>query len=81
MDLKLQGIKIVSTGSTLVVQWFGFGTFTAAAPSSIPGWGTKILQTVWCSQKKKKEKKSSGQLIKPQRAEPYAPPVSNSAEL
>ena len=26
------------------------------APGSIPGWGTKILQAVWCSQKKKKNK-------------------------
>ena len=28
-------------------------------PGSIPGWGTKILQAAWCSQKKK-EKLISG---------------------
>ena len=27
----------------------------AEAVCSIPGWGTKILQTVWLGQKKKKE--------------------------
>ena len=26
---------------------------------SIPGWGTKILQAVWYSQKKKKKKKTA----------------------
>ena len=31
-------------------QWLGLGAFTAVAPSSVPGWGTKILQ----AQKKKK---------------------------
>ena len=28
--------------------------FTARALGSIPGWGTKILQAKWCSQKQKK---------------------------
>ena len=34
-------------GNFLVVQWLGLGVFTALAPGSIPGLGTKILQAVW----------------------------------
>ena len=34
------------------MQWLEFDVFTAMAPSSIPGQGTKILQTAECSQKK-----------------------------
>ena len=41
-------------GNSLVVQWLRLGAFTAVALSSVPGWGTKIPQAVWCSQKKKK---------------------------
>ena len=37
----------------MVVQWLRLGAFTAVALSSVPGWGTKIPQAVWCSQKKK----------------------------
>ena len=32
---------------------------TAGAAGLIPGWGTKILHSVWCSKKKKKLKKKS----------------------
>ena len=31
-----------------VVQWLGLCTFTAEGLSSIPSWGTKIIQSVWC---------------------------------
>ena len=41
-------------GNSLAVQWLGLGAFTAEGPGSIPGWGTKIPQAVWCRQKKKK---------------------------
>ena len=33
-------------------QWLGLSAFTARGPSSIPGWGTKILQASQRSQKK-----------------------------
>ena len=39
---------------SLVIQWLGLGPFTAKSIGSIPGWGAKILQAVWSSQKKKK---------------------------
>ena len=35
-----------------MVLWLGLGTFIARASVSIPGWGTKILQAAWHSQKK-----------------------------
>ena len=41
-------------GNSLVVQWLRLGAFTAVALSSVPGWGTKIPQATWYSQKKKK---------------------------
>ena len=37
-----------------MVQWLRLGAFTAVGLSSVPGWGTKIPQAVWCSKKKKK---------------------------
>ena len=39
-------------GNSLAVQWLGLHAFTAEGP----GGGTKILQAMWCGQKKKKEK-------------------------
>ena len=45
----------------LGVQWLGLGALTTVAPSSIPGLGTKILQTAQCSQNKKKETKDNNQ--------------------
>ena len=36
-----------------MVQWLGLCAFTARCPGSIPGWGTKIPQAAWWSQKKK----------------------------
>ena len=49
--------KCRNFGNSLVVQWLGLHAFTAKGPSSISGQGTKILQTVWSSQFKKKKKK------------------------
>ena len=41
----------------LGIRWqgLGLGTFTAEGLGSIPGWGTKILQTVPCGQEKIKD--------------------------
>ena len=38
---------------SLAVQWLGLGAFTVTGRGSIPGWGTKIPQAVWLSQRKK----------------------------
>ena len=41
-----------------MVQWLGLGAFTAVAwVGSIPGWGTKIQQTVRQGQKEKRKKR------------------------
>ena len=50
-------MKKSKMGNFLVVQWLGLRASTAKGPGSIPGWGTKILQAMWCSQKKKKKEK------------------------
>ena len=42
-------------GSSLVVRWLGLWPFTAGDMGWILGWGTKILQALWCRQKKKKD--------------------------
>ena len=55
--LKVTGFQIVGNiklypGNSLVVQWLGLSTFHYWSLSSpIPGWGTKILQAAWGSQK------------------------------
>ena len=43
-------------GISLAIQWLGLSTFTVGVggASSIPGQGTKILQTARCGQKKGK---------------------------
>ena len=43
--------KTKNLGSSLMVQWLGLHTATAGGLGSIPGWGTKIPQTIWHSQK------------------------------
>ena len=43
---------IIYMGNSLVVQWLGLRTFTTEGTGSIPGWGNKIPQAVWCSKKK-----------------------------
>ena len=42
---------------SLAVQWLGLSTFIAAAPGSISGWGTKILQAARCRPPKKDTQK------------------------
>ena len=42
-------------GTSLAVQWLGVCALTAMGPGSIPGWGTKIPQAAWRSQKEKKD--------------------------
>ena len=37
----------------MVVQGLGLCGFTAWGPGTIPGQGTKILQAIWCGQRKK----------------------------
>ena len=54
----LLAIKINKLGNFLVIQRLGLCASSAGGTGSIPGWGTKILQTVQGRQKKKK-------LIKP----------------
>ena len=44
-------------GNSLAVQCLGLCAFTARVQGSIQAQGTKILQTVPCSQKKKKDVK------------------------
>ena len=39
--------------TSLVVQWLRLGASIAGGMDSIPGWGTKIPHSTWCSQKKK----------------------------
>ena len=46
----------VASGNSLAVQWLGLRVFTAKDASSTPGWGNKILQALWRSQRKKKTK-------------------------
>ena len=43
-------------GNSPVVQWLGFHAFTAEGPGSNPGRETKILQVVWCRERKKERK-------------------------
>ena len=50
-------VKIVDSGSSLEVQWFGLVAFTAVALGSVLGKGTKILQASEHGLKKKKRKK------------------------
>lgn len=45
----------------MVVQLLRLRAFTAIGLSSIPGQRSKIPQTVWCGQKKKKKEKPTSQ--------------------
>ena len=45
--------EIKNLGNSLVVQWLGLNDLTARVQGLIPGQGTKILQVVQHSQKKK----------------------------
>ena len=42
-------------GNFLAVQWLGLFTFTAVGLGSVPGWGAKIPQAAWHSQKRRKK--------------------------
>ena len=50
-------IKRNVTGTSLAVQQLRLHVSTAAGVGLIPGWGTKILQAMWCSWKVKEKKK------------------------
>ena len=39
-----------------MVQWLGLHAFRAEGLGSVPGWGAKISQAVWCSPNKQTEK-------------------------
>ena len=50
-------LKKIGIRNFLEVKWLALRTFSAQGVGSIPGQGTKILQAVWCGQKKKKRVK------------------------
>ena len=43
-------------GNSVEARWLGLCAFTAEDQGSTPGWGTKIPQAVWCSQRGGKNK-------------------------
>ena len=43
-------------GTCLAVQWLGLCALIAEGMGSIPVWGTKIPQAMWCGQKTKQNK-------------------------
>ena len=47
--------KAYETGNSLEVQWLRCHTFISEGTGSIPGWRTKILKAMQCSQKKKRK--------------------------
>ena len=53
-DIYELAIKINKLGDFLVIQRLGLCVSIAGGTGSIPGWGTKILQTVQCRQNKNK---------------------------
>ena len=53
MEVVEQGLESPLSGNSLVVQWLGLGTLMSEGLRVNPWLGTKILQTVWYSQKKK----------------------------
>ena len=44
-------------GNSLAVQWLELYSFSAEGMGSILGWGTRIPQTVWHDQARKKKRK------------------------
>ena len=48
--------KAYETGNSLEVQWLRRHTFISEGTGSIPGWRTKILKAMQCSQKNEKKK-------------------------
>ena len=39
----------ISAGTSVVVQWLRLCTSTVGGVDSIPGWGTKVPQAMWCA--------------------------------
>jgi len=56
LKYHIEEIRLNSSSSrtSLVVQWLSLCTSTTGDMDWIPGWGTKILHTMWYSQKTKK---------------------------
>jgi len=44
-------------GNSLAVQWLELYSFSAEGMGSILGWGTRIPQTVWHDQARKKKRR------------------------
>ena len=55
--LRFLHLKTGVIGLSQVVQWLRVCTSTAGGMGLIPGWGTRILYTVWLGKKKKKKKR------------------------
>ena len=53
--LRFLHLKTGVIGPSQVVQWLRVCTSTAGGMGLIPGWGTRILYTVWLGKKQKKE--------------------------
>ena len=54
MPVVLKLVQEQVIGNSLVAQWLRFPGFTAEGFSSIPGWGTKILEAAGCGNKQTK---------------------------
>ena len=52
VEVVEQGLESPLSGNSLVVQWLGLGALMSEGPRFNLWSGTKILQTVWYSQKK-----------------------------
>ena len=48
----MRNMKVMQSGTPLVVQWLRLYTSTVGDIGLIPGQGTKLLHAVQCSQKK-----------------------------
>ena len=57
-EKKIQ-LKPNKTGNSLAVQWLELQALTAEGLGSIPGWGTKIPQAMWHSQRTKNKNKQT----------------------
>ena len=52
-----QPSKHFNAGTSLEAQWLGLRVSTSGDTVSVPGWGTKIMHVVHCSQKEKNKTK------------------------
>ena len=55
VEVVEQGLESPLSGNSLVVQWLGLGALMSEGPRFNLWSGTKILQTVWYSQKKHRD--------------------------